>query len=88
MAPDVYGASLAGECRIAFALKFSSSASTVLTIAEIEASDRIAGEWEPKQLDDDTERPHGFEYRSLPGSVDKLKAARTALKILKSCSTS
>lgn len=49
---------------------------------EIDATDRIAGEWEMKGIGDDSGRPHGFEYRSLPATVGKIKAAIESLKIL------
>ena len=51
---------------------------------DIEKADRIEGEWEPKGLnpDDDTKKPHGFEYRSLPCTVNKYGASYMALKLL------
>jgi len=48
----------------------------------IKSTGRVLGEWEPKRSDDDTKKPHGFEYRSLPATVDKLKVAKTALSVL------
>jgi len=50
---------------------------------EIKHTLRISGEWEPKGVGDDSERPHGFEYRSLPATADKLKISETAIKLLK-----
>lgn len=51
-------------------------------LPEINRANRIIGEWERKGIGDDSGRPHGFEYRSLPATVDKLKAAKKAIKIL------
>lgn len=51
-------------------------------LREIYEVGRIEGEWERKGIGDDSGRPHGFEYRSLPATVDKLKAAEKALVIL------
>jgi len=49
---------------------------------EIMEAERIAGEWESKGIGDNSGSPHGFEYRSLPATTDKLKAAKEALRIL------
>ena len=43
---------------------------------EISETERIKGEWEPKQ--------HGFEYRSLPCNVDVYSVLKEAFKILRS----
>jgi hypothetical protein len=43
---------------------------------------RIGGEWEPKGLNDDTKRPHGFEYRGLPCDAPKLEVTIKALELL------
>ena len=51
-------------------------------VEEITKAERIPGEWERKGIGDDSGRPHGFEYRSLPAIVDKLKAAKKAITIL------
>lgn len=42
---------------------------------EIERTDRIPGEWEPKT--------HGFEYRSLPCNVDIIKVIKESFRILR-----
>ncbi|MCW4036910.1 MAG: hypothetical protein NWE75_06925 [Candidatus Bathyarchaeota archaeon] len=49
----------------------------------IVAMERIAGEWGPKGIGDDSGRPHGFEYRGLPATAPKLEVAETALRILR-----
>jgi len=48
----------------------------------ISNANRIPGEWESKGVGEDSARPHGFEYRSLPATVDKLLAVKQAIKIL------
>lgn len=41
---------------------------------DIKDSKRILGEWEPK--------PHGFEYRSLPNTMDSYIVTKTALEVM------
>jgi len=50
--------------------------------SEIKDAERIAGEWEPKGVGDDTKRPHGFEYRSLPATIPKRRVVLEALKCM------
>jgi len=42
--------------------------------AEVKDSQRILGEWEPKD--------HGFEYRSLPNTANSYIVTKTALEVL------
>lgn len=50
----------------------------------INEAHRIPGEWEPKGIGDNSKRPHGFEYRSLPSTAPWFDVAEAALAVLRS----
>jgi len=52
---------------------------------EITDYNRMMGEWEPKGFGDETDKPHGFEYRALPNNVNKYDVATNALDVLNNC---